>query len=193
MARKKSGGKKGGGKNGGGENDKGTENTRDRRFPSEAQLNLVRIVADRHRLPLVEGYEDDLPWVSMFLDCFAYDTVLGTGGSRQIWNVQQWFREQRDPQEIAKKICLTVKHVEFIHDMLVTCGYNVGPIIDNGELLDLDLEMSEIIRDGDPDEIAESLAHRLTLYEELDREEERDLIGWKPERDFPKVPSPIRR
>ena len=186
MARRKSGGKKSGG-------DDGTAKNRGPRFPTEAQLNLARIIADRYRLSLPGGYENDLPWVKMFLDCFAYHAETGLGGSRQLWNIQQWFREQRDHQDIANKIMLTVNHVEFIRDMLVRCGYGVDPVIDQGDLYDVTQEAAEIAQDQFPAEIEESLARRLSLHEVWDREDEQDLIGWRPERDFRKTPSPIRR
>jgi hypothetical protein len=189
MARKKSGGKKSGNKGGslGGSQGGG----KPLGWPSEAQIGLVRVVADRHRLTLPVGWECDTPWVRLFLDCFAFDTTLHTGGGRMVWNIQQWFREERDWNDIALKIQGSLKHVQFIHDTLRQSGYALGAVIDSGDMLDVEAE-DQSLADGAAylDETVERPAPLKKLFEEWDEQDAHDSHHWHPEKDFRYPPRP---
>jgi len=103
--------------------------------PTPAQIELARIVADRHEVQLRYGFESDGVWTRKFLDVFAYDPEIEEDVFRRVRNVIQYVREGRDMPEMARKVGLRADQVEFMIAVL----------------RDSDYEMEEVAEDLDTD------------------------------------------
>jgi hypothetical protein len=104
--------------------------------PTAAQIELARLVADRHEVRLREGFEVDGPWTRRFLDVFAFDPDTEDDVYRRVRNVTQYVREGRDMPEMARKLGLRPDQVEFMIDLLRDSGHDLEEVRD----LDSDLE-----------------------------------------------------
>ena len=93
--------------------------------PTPAQIELARIIANRHEVQLRFGFESDGAWTRKFLDVFAYDPELEEDVFRRVRNVTQYVREGRDMPEMARKIGLRADQVEFMIEVLSDSGYDM--------------------------------------------------------------------
>jgi|tagenome__1003787_1003787.scaffolds.fasta_scaffold20323974_2 hypothetical protein len=100
-------------------------------FPTDAQIDLARVLAVRHEVSLPEGFEGDAVWTRNFLDSFAFDTNTEQDIYRRIRNIMQWCREVRAPEEMARKLDITPKQVDFIISVLHDSGYELAEVVED--------------------------------------------------------------
>ena len=103
--------------------------------PTPAQIELARIIANRHEVQLRFGFEGDGAWTRKFLDVFAYDPEVEEDVFRRVRNVTQYVREGRDMPEMARKVGLRPDQVEFMVSVL----------------RDSDVDLEEVVEDFDSD------------------------------------------
>ena len=108
--------------------------------PTAAQVELVRIVADRHEVSLPFGFESDGPWTRKFLDVFAFDPEYEEDVHRRIRNIVQYVREGREIPEIARKLNIRPEQAEFMVGVLSQSGYPMEEVVEDF--------------DGDPEDAA---------------------------------------
>jgi hypothetical protein len=108
--------------------------------PTPAQIELARIIANRHEVQLRFGFEGDGAWTRKFLDVFAYDPEVEEDVFRRVRNVTQYVREGRDMPEMARKVGLRPDQVEFMVSVL----------------RDSDVDLEEVVEDfdSDPEDVA---------------------------------------
>jgi hypothetical protein len=99
--------------------------------PTPAQIELARIIANRHEVQLRFGFESDGAWTRKFLDVFAYDPEMEEDVFRRVRNVTQYVREGRDMPEMAHKIGLRPDQVEFMIEVLSDSGYDMEEVTED--------------------------------------------------------------
>jgi hypothetical protein len=99
--------------------------------PTAAQIELARLVADRHEVRLREGFEVDGPWTRRFLDVFAFDPDTEDDVYRRVRNVTQYVREGRDMPEMARKLGLRPDLVEFMIGVLRDSGCDLEEVVED--------------------------------------------------------------
>ncbi len=98
--------------------------------PTPAQIDLARIVSDRHEVVLPFGYELDGPWIRRFLDCFAFDPETEEDVFRRVRNITAYAREGRTTADMARKLDLRPDQVDFIVETLRGSGYDLNEVIE---------------------------------------------------------------
>ncbi|EWY40126.1 hypothetical protein N825_03110 [Skermanella stibiiresistens SB22] len=98
--------------------------------PSAAQVELARLIAERHEVTLPLGFEADGPWTRKFLDVFAYDPEVEEDVFRRVRNIVQYVREGRDMPEMARKVGLRPDQVEFMISVLRWSDYDMEEVVE---------------------------------------------------------------
>jgi hypothetical protein len=99
--------------------------------PTPAQIELARIIANRHEVQLRFGFESDGAWTRKFLDVFAYDPEVEEDVFRRVRNVSQYVREGRDMPEMARKVGLRPDQVEFMISVLRDSEFDLDEVVED--------------------------------------------------------------
>lgn len=115
--------------------------------PTAAQVELARLVADRHEVRLPTGFESDGIWTRKFLDVFAYDPEAEEDVFRRVRNLVQYVREGRDTPEMARKVGLRPDQVEFMISVLRWSDYDMEEVVEDFETDPEDAAWRDMDRD----------------------------------------------
>jgi hypothetical protein len=99
--------------------------------PSQAQVDLVRLVAERHGLGIPAVGCFDRVWARRFLACFAYDPETEVDVHRRLHLVEQCAREGRSVPDIAAKVELRPEDVALMLDLLARSGRVLDEVVED--------------------------------------------------------------